>query len=71
VLVGLLVEGLLSCRPVHSCVVLLFLWRFLSAGGIVVIYLEVYGIIVVSFGGLYLWQNCPTVHIDKDQTLEV
>jgi hypothetical protein len=39
--------------------------------GIAVIYLEVCGIIVVSFEGLYLWQNCPTVHIDRDQTLEV
>jgi hypothetical protein len=47
------------------------LLRVLSAGGITVIYLEVCGIIAVSFGGLYLWQNCPTVHIDRDQTLEV
>ena len=47
------------------------LWRVLSAGGITVIYLEVCGIIAVSFGGLFLWQNCPTVHIDRDQTLEV
>jgi hypothetical protein len=39
-----------------------------SAGGITVIYLEVCGYIVVSFGGLYHWKNCPIVHIDRDQT---
>jgi hypothetical protein len=55
----LLVEGLLSCCPVHSYAISLFLWRVLSVAGIVVIYLEVYGIIVVSFGVYFIGKTVP------------
>jgi hypothetical protein len=65
------VEGLLSCCPVHSCAILLFLWRVLSAGVLLLSTWRSVVLLLSFFWGLYHWQNCPTVHIDRDQTLEV
>jgi hypothetical protein len=65
----LLVEGLLTCPVLipmlYNCSVEGF-----SAGGITVLLLSMWFYCCFSVG-LYIWQNCPTVHIDKDQTLEV
>jgi hypothetical protein len=53
----------------HSCAISLCCGGFSLLG--YYCYLIVWGFIVVSFGGLYHWKICPTVHIDRDQTLEV
>jgi hypothetical protein len=69
--------GVSTCCPDLSCVegLLFQLWRVccFSLGGLVVFFVVFLLSQVVDniFWGSILWQNCPTVHIDRDQTLEV
>jgi hypothetical protein len=63
-----------NCCLVHTCalfcfcggfyllwVLLLFTWRSCC----------LFLLSTASFEGLHHWQNCPIVHFDRDQTLEV
>jgi hypothetical protein len=63
-----------TCCPVLTCAIFCFcggfylLWvLLLSTWRSCCLFL----LSTTSFEGLYDWQNCPTVHIDRDQTLEV